>query len=184
MGIAEILGAMAGGGATGLLGSLVNSVGDFFKMREKNRHDEKMAEVETRHLEMEIERDVVIAKQEAAAQMEEQAARTQEASYKSDARSYLPAEAVKSSAGLAWLMAVADFFRGIIRPALTLFLVIVAWQIYMQTNAIVAAADGGLSADQAYDLLRTIIIGLLYLTFTAVGWWFGSRSKFDKIFKL
>ena len=184
MGITEIIGAIFGGGATGLLGSLVNSVGDYFKIREKHRHDEKMAEVETEHLKMEIERDVVIAKQEAAAEMETAAAETQAESYKSDARAYLPAGSVKDSAGIAWLMAVVDFMRGLVRPVLTLFLVVISWLIYLQTSQILAATGPAMDPEQAYNLIRIIIIGLLYLTFTAVGWWFGSRSKFDKIFKL
>jgi len=181
----EIIGAIFGGGATGLLGSIINSVGDYFKMKAQNKHEEFMAKIETRHLEMEIKRDVTIAKQEATARMEVADAETQAASYEGDKRAYLPAEAVKSNTGIAWLMALVDFFRGLVRPVLTVYLSVVVYLIYMQTKEITDATVGGaMTPDQAYELMKTITLGLLYLTFTAVGWWFGSRSKFDKIAKL
>lgn len=183
MGITEIIGAIFGGGATGLAGSLINSVGDYFKAKEKHRHDEQMAEIETRNLQLEIDRDVTIAKQEATAKMEVASAETQAASYQADARAYLPAEAVRSNAAIAWLMAIVDFLRGSVRPVLTLYLSVVAYLLYKQTSEVLEASGGGLTPDQAYELEKMIVLGLLYLTFTAVGWWFGSRSKFDKIAK-
>ena len=184
MGIAEIFGAIFGGGATGLFGSLINSLGDYFKQKQKYRHEERMAEIETRHLEMEINRDVIVSKQEAAAKMEVAAADTQAASYRADSRNYLPAEAVKSSTAIAWMMAIVDFLRGAVRPVLTLYLSIVAYLLYLHTSKVLEASGTGMTPDQAYELTKIIILGLLYLTFTAVGWWFGSRSKFDKITRL
>jgi len=178
--ISEIVGTIVGGGATGLLGSVINSVGDYFKQKQQYSHEEKMAEIETKHLEMEIDRDVKITEREAKAREEVAAAETQAESYKADTRAYLPAEAVKSSQFIAWLMAIVDFIRGITRPGLTLYLCAVTTMIYLQTNAVVSQA-GGLDGEQAFFLMKNITLGVLYLTFTAVGWWFGSRSKMDKV---
>lgn len=184
MGIAETLGAIFGGGATGLLGSIINSVGDYLKMREKNKHDQRMAEIETEHLKMEIDRDVIVAKEAATAKMEEAGAKVQEASYEADKRTYLPTKAVESHIVIVMLMAVVDFLRGIVRPGLTIYLCIITTVLYFHVAKILKAAGGVLTTEQAYSLTQTIILGILYITFTAVGWWFGSRSKFDKILKL
>lgn len=176
----EIISTIIGGGATGLLGSLINSVGDYFKQKQQYAHEEKMAEIETKHLSMEIDRDVKISEQEAEAQMEVAAAETQAESYKADTRAYLPAEAVRSNKFIAWLMAIVDFLRGITRPVLTLYLCAVTTMIYLQTHVVIEQS-GGLDQEQAYFLMKNITLGILYLTFTAVGWWFGSRSKMDKV---
>lgn len=178
--VSEIIGTIVGGGATGLLGSIINSVGDYFKQKQQYAHEEKMAEIETEHLKMEIDRDVDIAEQEAAAQMEVAAAETQAESYKADSRAYLPREAVKGNTAIAYLMAIVDFLRGMTRPVLTLYLCAITTLIYMQTHVVIEQA-GGLDQKQSFFLMKNITLGILYLTFTAVGWWFGSRSKFDKM---
>ncbi len=178
----DIIAAIFGGGATGLLGSFIGKIFDYFHTKAEYAHRERMAEVEMQHLKMEIERDVVVARAEAMAKMEEAAAKTQAASYAADKRAYLPSSAISGGdRGIIWLMALVDFIRGLIRPALTLFLSVVAWLIYRQTAVILETAGRNITPQQAYDLNRTVTLGLLYLAFTAVGWWFGSRTQINKI---
>lgn len=181
MGIAEALGAIFGGGLTGLLGSLVNTIGDYFKAKQQYAHDEKMAEIETKHLEMEINRDVIVAKEEATARMEEAEARVQEASYEADERKYLPSSAVKQHIVVVILMAIVDFVRGMTRPGLTIYLCIVTTWLASMVFKIWGASGGTLDQEQAFELIQIIVLGILYVTFTAIGWWFGSRSKFKDI---
>ena len=178
---AEIASAIFGGGATGLLGAAINKVADYFAQKRQFAHEETMAEIEIKRLQMRIDRDVKIAEEETEARKEEAAAETQQKSYAGDSRQYITSEAVSENMAVAFLMGVVDFIRGLVRPALTIWLSIVAWLIYQQTQAVVESSGQALTGDQAFDLMKTITLGLLYLTFTAVGWWFGSRGKFEKV---
>lgn len=65
-----------------------------------------------------------------------------------------------------------DSIRGLMRPTLTLYFAVlmsfIAYQLMVLTKGIVPEAE-------AYDLLKMVINACIFLTTTAVTWWFGSR---------
>lgn len=181
MAVAEIITSILGGGLTGLLGSVFTSIMDYKKMGKQYEHEEEMARIETKHLQMEIERDVIVAKEEATARMEEAESRVQEASYDADERRYVPTSAVKKSKVVTLFMGIVDFLRGMIRPVVTIYVCGVVTWVALKVFEIWEASGGKLDQAQAFELVQLIVLGLLYLTFMVLGWWFGSRSKFKDI---
>lgn len=78
---------------------------------------------------------------------------------------------------LCFLLGLADFIKGLARPAITAYLLAIstwlsykAWQLLEATNS-----ANALSPSQAIDIVEQSISVLLYLSTTAVTWWFGDR---------
>lgn len=90
------------------------------------------------------------------------------------------AEAVRYSAGVkassaqAWLLFLLDFMRGIVRPALTLYLCIIATMLYLDSKALAqhVPSDPNFAAAQVAEI-RT---RLLFMAEAVVMYWFGMRS--------
>ena len=173
-----VLSAVTGGG-TGLLGSLVSGVSEYFQQKEENRHDEVMMDKENDQIKLEADRDIKVSKMETTAQVEEAeaeaAAEIKSKSYESDARRYLSKGAMRDSIWATRAMAAVDFVRGMTRPTLTLYLALVSTLIYWQTYQISKAVE--ISPEQAFELLRISTLGILYLFGMAVAWWFGDHGK-------
>lgn len=74
------------------------------------------------------------------------------------------------------LLVAVDVARGLMRPGITAFLLVietlVAWHLYQLVHAL-----GGVPADQAWPLLEQVILSVTFLASTAVTWWFGSRPN-------
>ena len=149
----EVILSVLTGGATGILGSVLGKVFNIFDywVEEKKKDGEHTRTIEMTRLnhelrsqELETEREIV---------MEEQAGKQRAASYRHD-----------MSAGLSypWVAAILRLMR----PVLTLTLVIIVWYIYATSNDI---------AQQ-----ETIIQSVIYMASTAVLWWFGDRAMRPK----
>jgi len=76
---------------------------------------------------------------------------------------------------VAFLFGLVDFIRGLIRPALTVYLcgattwvTLLAWKI-METHGL------GLTSDQAVAIFQQVTSIVTYLTVSSVTWWFGDR---------
>ena len=141
------------GGATGILGSVLGKLFNFadYWVESKKADDEHVRTIEMTRLnhelrsqELEIEREII---------MEEQAGKQRSASYSHD-----------MSAGLSypWVAAVLR----LIRPVLTLMLIIIVWYIF--------------STSEDIGQRETIIHSVIYMTSTAVLWWFGDRAMRPK----
>ena len=166
----------------GILGSLFGFLGKFAelaKLKEQHRHDEAMMDKETEHLGMELSTKAQIAKTEASAAMEVAASQAMTASYDHDSRRYLSSEALEKNKVAAFFMGMVDYFRGMTRPALTIWLCIASYLVFCQTADVLELAMKGeaISASQAYRLYMMCIENLLSLAGIAVGWWFGSRPS-------
>jgi len=121
---------------------------------------------------MEIDKDVVVAKTEANAKMEIAATEALAQSYQADKAAYIP-EGTKLGPFSTFMLVIVDFTRGLIRPALTIYLCILATFIYIQSKEMAQ----GMDVAKAGIIVETCINSLLYLTATSVTWWFGSRPK-------
>lgn len=133
---------------------------------------EKFAAYKTKKLELEAEQkkfehEVALRKVDAEIMQQEWAARTKVAEVEGAAR--IGVEDSKAFAasyliepkkyGIKWL----DAFRGSIRPALTLYLVVLTSVMYARTKG--GSVDPMLVAET-----------ILSLTVMSCGWWFGSRD--------
>jgi len=74
-----------------------------------------------------------------------------------------------------FLLVLLDLFRGVVRPALTVYLCVLTTMIYYQARILIDRED--LDPEQALQIEHLIVGTILYLTTTCVLWWFGTRNK-------
>ena len=162
--------SLLSGGATGVIGSVVTNVADFFEQRRKNQHELDLRKLDIQEMEKEYE-----YRQQVTAQKTQAAA--QQTSYEHDSRSYSGGMKIKS----AWLKAplvFVDLVRGLVRPALTIYLIALVWLVFMQAQGVLEESGlETLQPQEALAIYSTIIDMILYLAATAVTWWFGTRPR-------
>jgi len=138
------------GGATGLIGSLLNKGIGLFEAAQKRKDRILEFEQELKLLDKQAALRTAETENELAIADAETTASLREASYRHDASLGNPHR---------W---VVDTLR-LVRPVLTSFLLIVVLIIFLTTN------DFGMKAG--------IIESVLYMASSAVTWWFGDRRK-------
>lgn len=188
-----LLSSVMSGGATGLLGILIQRFFDakskaqdieVIALNHKNALDLKEMEIKT--VAREWEGREAVAQREAegvAAQAQaEEHAREVEAdssnygrSIDNDKATYSAPDAQKKNKWLAVMMGSVDFIRGITRPALTMYLVVLTHIMFNWARQIAAEKGVTLTAVEVKEIIMTIITTLLYLATVAVVWWFGTR---------
>lgn len=180
----DILGGLTSilsGGITGLFGT---AIGAFFTYKSKQLDVELQKEKYANEIELK--------KADAAIMAQEWTARTQIAVTQADAQknaedskafaASLTSEPQRYAEGPLttkqnWFMVFLDFFKGLIRPSMTIYLAALTTLIYLQAEALIGH---GISIDQAAGLVSKIIDTVLYLTTTVILWWFGSRAHDKK----
>ena len=146
----DMIASVLTGGATGIVGSLIGTVGRYFDNKQKIKQMSLEFDQEYKLQELQItSRKEELESEEAIARMETNAA-MKTASYAHDA-SYGPAS-----------VTIASILR-FVRPVLTFVLLGFVVYIFWQAND-----DKAL----VFDLSNQI----MFLTTTAVAWWFGDRS--------
>lgn len=175
--LTTLLGSVFTGGATGLIGLGVSAFTKFKEAKEKNRHNEAMAHIDKET--MEAEAKLAIQKVEIEGEIEQNIETTKaisqalSASYEHDKRAY----ATGKLGGFGRvMMVIVDFLRGIIRPGLTIYLVILTTIMYSTMVDLTEGLDAAFKADDATAILKQIVAMVLYLTSTCVTWWFGGRQ--------
>ena len=160
--LGEVAGAVLSGGVTGLLGTGLSFITDFFKRRQAHAQ-----ELELRRLDMEFAQ-IEAAGIERAAQIEADGERDR-AAWSALEQSYREAAYRWSRPGDGWLMKLVDFTRGMTRPGLTFLFVILTGTIYFSLGT-----DSGITEWEGvrWKIIETV----LYLNTTCVLWWFGARQ--------
>ncbi len=69
-----------------------------------------------------------------------------------------------------------DGIRGLMRPLITVFLLVMCSILAFNIHDLVGGLES-LTSNSVFQLYRDIIFQLLFLTSTAVTWWFGSRPS-------
>ncbi|GAA5184059.1 hypothetical protein GCM10025771_37190 [Niveibacterium umoris] len=192
----SFLGVIFSGGATGLIGVLFQRYFDYKAKQQdlelvkiNNEHARLLAQMDVEKAnraaqatekvaEEQAEAQVRSAELEAQARADEAAAKAYVASIDADRATYLDPKAQSRSKFARIMMTLVDFVRGMIRPFLTIYLVIVATVMFAWARTL-AAPNGNSVIDpiQAATLVKSIIDTLLYLATTCVVWWFGVRPS-------
>ena len=149
MGFLGLIGSVMTGGATGLIGSILSKGIGIFEAQQKRKdkqldfeHELKLLEAQAVLRTAETENELAIANAETAASL-------REASYSHDSSMGRPHR---------W---VVDVLR-LVRPALTLILLMLVGGIYFTTSDLAMKAG--------------IIESVLFMSSSAVTWWYGDRS--------
>ena len=146
----DIIASVLTGGATGIFGSLIGTVGRFLEKKQKLKEmtlqfdqEFKLQELQITSRKEELESEKAIAEMESLAEMKS-------ASYAHDA-SYGPTTVVISS------------MLRFVRPVLTLLLLGFTGYIFWQVR-------------ENPTIVHELSNQMMFLTTTAVAWWFGDRS--------
>ena len=148
------------GGATGLLGTALSAVVDFFQSRQQHSQELDLRRLDIELAKAEAEGAAAHAAIEAQTTRERAEWEALEASYREASRRW-------SRPGEGRLMQFVDAVRGLTRPLLTWSLFALVGAIYFLLGASDLAAMG---------LRPRIVETVLYLFTAAMLWWFGSRQ--------
>jgi len=191
--LGTLLTSVLSGGATGLLGILVQrwfdmkSEGQKIEIIKLNHQNAKeMRQLELIQLQKTIEGKIAVAQEEREAIIGQAHAEERARAYEADAvmfkasvdadrATYLDHAAQQKYTWAAFAMGMVDWARGMVRPILTAYLVIVAHLMFNWAREFTEKYGTGLTASDAKDILLKIIEVLLYLATVAVVWWFGTR---------
>lgn len=174
------LSSILGGSITGLVGTALSSVYEY-KTRKldielaktKLQNEIELKKVDLELLKAESEAKIEIASVTAAGAVEVEDSKAFRAAIESEPKKYAEGPLTHAQ---NWLMVALDFLRGVIRPSLTLYLVIITTIMYFNMKT---AADSLLPPD-AVGIINRIVDMVLFLTSTVVTWWFGTRTKDKK----
>ena len=184
----EFLTAGVIGTITGIVGNAITGIFNYKTQKLKNVHDENMAKLDMQHLKVEADANIRVTKAKVEGEVElaeVQAMKTSYTMLNSNLFDKAYMKYIMERSWLAWcavpitlMFALVDFLKHLARPALTYYLVgastwitILSWKLM----------DGvTLTGDQAFDLFQLVVMTVIYLTASCVGWWFGDRrvSKF------
>ena len=188
--IVGFLSSAAFGGVTGLLGTLIGKVGDYFTLKQKNAFDLAMRDKDMAIAQIEAAKEVTIAQDTNYANREIAEAKmievTQSASYEADKAEYLTHDIIEhaptwASGIISIGLGMVDFVRGMTRPGITFYLCVLTTLMYFQMEKIVAMSQSpAFTPADAVKIIVLIVDAVIYLTTVCVTWWFGSRPQSKK----
>lgn len=177
MSILESVLSVISGGATGLIGTAVQSVFQYkSKVLDVELEKQKgLNEIEQRKLDIEAQKQEWASKTQIAeittqGETDKADAATLMASYQLEPQQY--AEKSLLTHAQNWLFVLVDTLKAVIRPGLTIYLCGITTLIYIQTRGLISTNQG-----DAFALLEKLVNTILYLTTSVILWWFGSRNK-------
>lgn len=182
--VTEFLTSILSGGATGLLGAGIARYADY-KNKQLDIEVQKLKfdnEIQLRHIdermmEKEWEARNQIAFTEAEARMDVEDSKSFQSALAMEPKLFHnPSKLTKAQN--AWMVLV-DGIRGLIRPGLTLYLCAISTAVYMQAGKVIEQSP--IPVESAVQIYNQISSTILYLTTTCVLFWFGSRTKSDKV---
>ena len=168
--------SLMSGGLLGTVGALLTNVMGYFKDRQADKQELALKRLDLEAMDKEYEyrsREIDVA---ADVALNESADDLTAVSYSQDKLAY----AVGLTGLTAWERApliFVDFIRGLIRPALTIYLIVLVHLTRASVEAVLSQKGITMSGPEALALYSTVVEMILFLTSTAVTWWFGTRTK-------
>lgn len=188
MAVEAFLGSLSLGAISGLVGPIVSAISNYKMLKLKNEHEIAKIEAETNAMIAEVNANIQISRVETEGEIQLAELGAFVESQKQGnkdlvKKSYIDQMLEKNSkvAGfLVFMFAVVDFLKGLARPAITYYLIGLTTWITWKCYVLITTADKTISITKASMLFEAVILFIVYLCGTVVGWWFGSRgsSKF------
>lgn len=168
--------AIAGIFSSSGLGAIVGLFGSWLTKREERRNlelkydfDIKMAEIRKSEAEMEFNHELAVADKQI------ERAKTEGEILINKAELDAFAEGLKEQQ-MNYNIKFVDAIRGLMRPVITVYLLVIATFITYKINAYVGGMDS-LDAAELLTMYKETIAQIMFLVTTAVAWWFGSRPS-------
>lgn len=183
-------------GAVGILTGLIgNAFTAFFNLKTqklKNEHEQTMVKLETEAMIAETQANIKVTE----AKVQGELLTLEEANYGKNLelgnKSLVSSEMINKlfdSPWTAWLgsflvfmMGVTDVLRGIMRPGLTLYLVgLTSWLTWYASD-LLSGKEGLMDVLQAQAIFSEVVRIVIYLTVSAVTWWFADRQLAKRMY--
>ena len=177
----EIISGIAGG-LTGLAGSITTAIFNYKQKKIDYQREVDLKKLDIQLAEKEHEFALAQTKIQAEAETEKAAEATLQASYAHDRASYFTpfAGVIEKYPWLgipfAVFFALVDLLRGLIRPTMTAYLVVLVTVMYLQSMQVLKAQGYDVGSDQAMVLVGRLVDLVVYLCATVCAWWFGNRT--------
>lgn len=178
--LASLLGSVFSGGATGLLGVVAQRFADYKNAQLQMKLEQQRGEIEVAKRKADAEimaaewaGRLKVAAEEGATARDVAESKAFEASIFKEPPRYSSLQVM--TAAQNWVLVILDALRGIVRPALTVYLCILTTYIWWQVRALVATED--LKPEHVLAIWGKVVDTILYLTTTVTLWWFGTRNK-------
>ncbi len=189
--ILGILGSAAGGGFIGLIGTAIKGFQEYKDRQAQRQHELDMRRIDQE--DMRIEADLAIQQTEAefagkanlaniegAIARDVAASELQATSYENDKATYSTGATGTLTGSISnlirGLLVLVDVVRGMMRPGITIYLIVIESLICYQLYQLLLKFEV-LPADEALKLFIVVVNSVVFLTSTAVTWWFGSRPN-------
>jgi hypothetical protein len=154
------------GGLTGLLGTGLTYVMDYFKTKQEAAIKEREAQLNREIAALELEKAKVLAASNVQVAISQGEAASFVASYESDKATYINPNAPTP---VQYMLGFVDFLRGFIRPGTTIgYGILFAWLVAIAVGAIGIQELANAKADELVD-------AAIYLATSTTMWWFGVR---------
>jgi hypothetical protein len=167
-----ILGLFTSGG----FGAITGLIGGWLAKREQrkllelnNDHDFRMANVDLKRDQLQFDHALAVVDKH----IEKSQAEGEIATDVREADAFV--ESIQSEAKSTGTR-VGDAIRSAIRPLLTGFLLFISWTIYSNLDTLVGGLQS-LDKEVIEQLFVYVVHSILFLTITAVSWWFASRGE-------
>lgn len=175
--LGQSIGAILAGGATGILGSLISLAGEFKKIKEQHRHEERMTELATESMQIEAKLKLEQTVTEGEIQQQLAALETLRASYDHDKATYYTKTGVKIIDGfVGFCFGLVDVIRGFIRPVITVLMALVAIEVHNEMINMMAQMEQPLTPEQAAQIYANMNNVIFFIATTVILWWFGTRA--------
>ena len=167
-GVVEALGAIFGGGVTGLVGSAITAFTEVKREGMRFKHNEAMAQLALDTTKAEAEGKFKVIDREVEGRVAVGELQALQASYAADKATYSTSD---TPSWVRALLGLVDVLRGSVRPVITyyftVFISIAFFKFYTSAISTVAVED----------ILGRIVTVVLYVGTTCILWWFGTRNK-------
>ncbi|MCK5613133.1 hypothetical protein KAR91_65270 [Candidatus Pacearchaeota archaeon] len=190
----DILGSLAGGAITGLVGPIISAIGNY-KMK-KLELDGKKSDQAHDLLMVTAESEAMLAETQAKIEVQKEATRgevekaelsafsksLEELKVKHFKESYMDRLEKAGPLGrfavivVALALAGIDVLKGTMRPVLTYYLIgATTWVTYMAYEIMQRVSTELITQDWAQGMFEKVTLTVVYLTVTCVTWWFCDR---------
>ena len=189
--ITGFVGSAAGGTLFGTIANTVKTWQEIKDRENQRKHDLEIRKVEREEMKLESDLEIKKTTSEFAAKsnlakVEGDIAKdiadreVQKVAYKHDSATYSKG-ITKNLKGfwlglVSFMLVFVDMIRGLIRPSITIYLIIIesaiAWHLYQ----LLLKLDQ-IPLELAGPLLTQVVSSIVFLTATAVTFWFGSRAS-------
>jgi len=183
------------GTITGFAGTVLTSVLNFKQQKEKNKHDIALLQAQTEATIKEAEANIRVSEIQVAGDIQKLEAQGWLETLKQNSTPSIDAKVIDRllSGGrimrffgilLSLLMGIVDFLKGLMRPGLTLYIMVLASVVTFKSIDIISAQENVLSVADAKAIFATAMDVIWYLAVTLVTWWFGDRRTAKFSFRL